>query len=506
MTTTTLAQARAALSPYTQNGQCSDNAEVRIKINEAGSRIHAMGDWLGLIKRYGVSVDQATGEFNVPESAESVIRFSELAPGLSHSETGTIITDDAYAFVFDYPSMTKFRQVSPRRFKILGPYPTAVDVMAKVKFSDAVLESDVLVVGDLNALKLMLLALFNEENNGFELAAAQIAKCQEYLTTKTRLAVDAARKTQYESILSAAAYGTRGHARAKLALKLTGGTRQDDHMICELLDEAESRIMSLTQFWESYLLKTNSGILSLPPEIESILMADFNNCPTTLNGPYAEFTHAGIGYREATYGARKNAAVIYRGRYALHTDLSEASTLQFLFYGSNSGVEVFIEGISPEGSYVSERVSLTGGQLVSTQNIYAQVDSISSDPRDGAISVLQGLQEVAYIWPYTQSSEVARYAVPSNEQCTESIIRVIGRAKHVPKVRDEQRMQIDNIDALCLMAGAIYLEQSGEHEKANLLEAKAITLFEQSMRNRHAGNKVLINKDPALSMKIRVGY
>ena len=502
----TLAQARTLLSPYVENGNCSNQTIVRLKINEAQTRIHSGGDFLGLVKRWGVTVDPTTGEFDVPSNAESIMRFSELAPGLAHSTTGTVITDDAYAFVFDYPSMTKFRQVSPRRFKILGPYPTAVDVMGKVKMVEATLESDVLVVQDISALKLMVMSLYNEETNGPELSKNQSDSCFEYLNKKTSIAVDAARRTSYESILSAAAQGTRGYNRCKLALGLTGGLRQDDHMVCELVDQAESRVMANVQYWEEYLLKCSGGIFSTPPEIESILMADFNNCPTTLRGPHAEFITSGIGYREKVYGATPGISVIDRGESALHTDLTGPSKLRFYFYGTNAGVVVSIEGISTEGAYISERVSLSGGQLTETVNTYAQVNWISCDPRDGAISVLQDDNEVAYIWPYTQSSTVHRYAVPSNVNCTQNIIRIIGRARHIPKVRDEQRMQIQNDQVITLMGAAITLERSGDLEKSVALEAKSIRLYEQQMLNKNAGRQVQLNMPRSSAMRIRVGY
>lgn len=502
----TLALARQLLAPYVENGNCSNTTIVRLKINEAQNRIHSGGDFLGLVKRWGVTIDQTNGEFNVPADAESIMRFSELAPGLSHSIAGVIIAEDASAFTFDYPSMTKFRQVAPRRFKILGPYPLAVDVMGKVKMTDATTETAVLVVQDISALKLMVLSLYNEETNGPEMAKAQATSCFDYLTKKTALAVDAARKTCYETILAGAAQGTRGYHRAKLALGLFGGIRQEDHMLCELLDQAEGRIMSNVQYWEEYLLKCNSGVFALPPEIESILMADFNNCPTTIRGCYSEFITSGLGFREKIYGASQGVSVIDRGESALHTDLTAPSKLGFYFYGTNAGVVVSVAGISLDGASISDVISISGGQLANTVNTYAQVDSIICDPRDGAISVLQGDNEVAYLWPYTQSSAVRRYAVPSSADCRQNIIRIIGRARHIPKVRDEQKMQITNDQVTTLMSAAIFQERSGGFEQSAILESKSIKLYEQHMLNKNAGRQIQLNMPRSTSMRIRVGY
>jgi hypothetical protein len=57
-------------------------------------------------------------------------------------------------------------------------------------------------------------------------------------------------------------------------------------------------------------------------------------------------------------------------------------------------------------------------------------------------------------------------------------------------------MQVDNVQALVLMAGAIQLERAGKIQESEAYEAKALVLIEEEMRNKNAGNSVRIDRHP----------
>jgi hypothetical protein len=490
-----LQQARDYLAPYIENGRCSDETQVRTVINEAQRRLHSMGDWIGTVRRWGVTVN-TSGEFLMPTGAETVMRIAELAPGMAHSTQGVTVSSDAYAFVFDSPSLLRFSMIRPGVFKVLGPYPTAVDVMGKVAYRDAVFSPDILTITDRDALKLMVMGIWNENNNAPELANELIGKAAQHLATKTQVAVESAKSALFQNMLSTCAPGTRGYARAKVSLATTGGDRQTDAQMAEILDDAEKRIMCQTQFWHSYLCKAVGGYFAVPHEIESILRVDIDNIPTKLNGPTVEYIETGVGYREATYGGHKGAPVNYRGDFALQADLPYETTMTVRTSGTCRGVNVVIVGKNSSGEEVREVLSVDGGSVVSTSQTYADVTSITAAPRDGTISFTVDNLEVALLQPFETDSKRARYSIPSSDDCKERILRILGRARWIPKIRDEQRMQVDNTQALVLMAAAIQLERAGKFQESEAMEAKAIRLVEQEARNKNAGLSVTIDKHP----------
>jgi hypothetical protein len=402
-----------------------------------------------------------------------------------------------YAFVFDSPSLLRFTMIRPGRFKILGPYPTAVDVMAKVAYVDAVNSNDVLIIDDKDALKLMVLGLWRENNNAPELANDLIGKAQAHLDTKTSVAVESAKTALFQNMLSSCQPGTRGYARAKLSLASTGGDRTSDAQMAEILDDAEQRIMSQTQFWHSYLCKAVGGYFAVPHEIEAILRVDINNCPTHLYGPTAEYIETGVGYRESTYGPSKGVSVIYRGDFALQADMPYASQITIRSGGSSRGIKINLEGYGENGDRLYETITMNGSDVTTSANTYADITSITADPRDGELSFIVGTTEIAYIQAYETNSTRARYAIPSpSEGCEEQILRILGRARWIPKIRDEQRMQVDNVQALVLMAAAIQLERAGKIQESEAFEVKALRLVTEEMRNKNAGNSVRIDRHP----------
>jgi hypothetical protein len=140
---------------------------------------------------------------------------------------------------------------------------------------------------------------------------------------------------------------------------------------------------------------------------------------------------------------------------------------------------------------------MNGSSTALTQNMYADVTSIIADPRDGYLSFEIGGIEVAFIQAYEMDSKRARYAIPSSSSnCEPKILRILGRARWIPKLRDDQRMQVENVQALVLMAGAIQLERAGKIQESEAYELRALRLVTEEMRNKVAGNSVRIDRHP----------
>lgn len=485
-----LSTARTYLAPYIENGRCAETASVRTVINEAQRRLYSSGNFLGTVRRWGVTVD-SNGEFNAPSDCENVMRIAELATGLDYSSTGTVISADANAFLFDSPSLLRFTMIRPGRYKVLGPYPLAVDVMGKVEYKDAVSETDELIIDDRDALKMMVEGIWRENNNAPELAADLLGKAVAHLQNKTMLSVETSKGALYANQLLTAQLGSYGYCRAKASLAFSGGDRTDDARISMLVDDAEKRLMSRLSLWASYLFKVVGGVFSPPHELESVLRLSLDNCPTHINHPTHEFLEYGIGYREDTYGSHQTT---YRGDFALQTDMPSASRLAVYASGSNRGIHVTITGRAEDGTSLNEIVRLDGGGVAFTTKIYADVLSISAPPRDGVLSFIAGDVEVACMQAYETSSKRARYSIPSRPNCSTQIVRVLGRPRWIPKVREEQPMQIQNEQAITMMAAAIQLEQAGKFPESMAMEDRAVKLVNDELLHKNMAHGVRIDR------------
>ena len=273
----TLLTAKTSLARNIENGLCPTDSRVTDRINEAVARLHALGDWIGSVARYAVTVDPSTRCFSIPSALQNVSRAAACPSGLTHTTAGTLIADSEYAFVLESSPVLSLQQVSPSTFRVVGPVvPAAVDVMGKVKLTVASADNDLLAITDVYALKLMVLALFREENNQLEPAQALINQAVSHLKSKTDLAVAEARRALFTSLSAGIREGTLGYVRSKLALALSDGLRIDDHKLIEIAGEAERRLLQQGREWKSYLFTTASGILATPREIDVVLRIE--NC------------------------------------------------------------------------------------------------------------------------------------------------------------------------------------------------------------------------------------
>lgn len=489
----TLAQAKPFVGPYVSGGQCQNSSEAVVKINEAAARLWALGDWVGTIQRWAVTVDD-DGVFTVPADVYDTRRIAVLGEGIPHTPAGSMFMDDAYSLVFDSAGVLPVRQIGPGRFKVIGVIPDAVDIMCKARVKYASTETDILAIDDVYALKLAVQAIFNEESDQHQMSDALWEKAVAHLKSKTDGAVLAARRTKFTTVLSGAAQNTVGYARAKFAMATSDGLAVDDHKSISLINDAEEVLIPMTTPYVEGLFKTTSGILSLPPHMSSIYRIAIDNCPATLRSNWFEFVQSGLGYRESTRKNNRGESVIPRGESALHTDLPEPTKLSFLSQGDDRGVKVTITGVGVGGSYLTETITINAGDFIETANTYYDVKSITKDPSVSDILVIaSGGIEVAYLYAWQQDSTVKRYYIPSYASCKEQIIRVIAKPRFFPKTSDFQRLQVPYPYAVSLMAQGILLQRGGKIEEANALKSEAITYLETSMANEKIGEANVID-------------
>lgn len=282
---TTLAKARLLLAKYADNGVCSSDPRVTLRINEAQRRLYAVRSWIGVMAKAicAVTETEVNGAvqkaFIVPqgdsakEGADrfidfgfnSISRVSEYEPTPAEATSSQTVypyikTNSVQAFVNEsYGVLQVYPDpANPYRYVLVSPKEapgytetkdiTHVEVTGQLKFKPATLDTDILLIDDLDALKLMMLALWREENNQMDLAKTLEAKAIEHLSGKTDSSIELARKISYQSSINNYPYGTMGFVRSRLALDLKNGLRLDDAELIDLINKATDILVTKYNF------------------------------------------------------------------------------------------------------------------------------------------------------------------------------------------------------------------------------------------------------------------
>ena len=305
----TLLEAKAALSPFVDNGVCSTDSRVVARINEAQRRLHSARAWLGVLARYSVSV--VSGQFTLPAytgnistpagfGLESAIRVA------STTASAGFLTNTVQAFLTDTGDVLPLNFVPTssdfRTYAIEGTAPNRVEVTGKLNYVGAVADTDLLVIDDLDAIKLMILALYREENNQLEMAQALENKAIERLTTKTDRALEAARRINYQTRKANTIQNSLGDFRSKLALDLIDGLRVSDAELVDLINNAEEALFARGCWYgavENYRVNvTNTNEILLPNSIGTVLGVTMGNAPVSIFDRRYDFHENGPGYQE----------------------------------------------------------------------------------------------------------------------------------------------------------------------------------------------------------------
>ena len=324
----TLAQAKAALSIYVDNGVYPTDDRVIARINEAQRRLYSIRTWLGLLAKFSVPVSAtAPYVFNLPDYTGGAINsFGDFGLSTALRVSSTLaspgfLTNSEQAFLSDNTTLLKVNFVTGssnyRQYEISGvnPIPSFVEVTGKLQFQPATLPDDLLIIQDLDALRLMLLALWREQNGQLDVAQGFETKAVERLTTVLEKTLEGARRLSYQSKILVASPGTMGQVRARMALDIKDGLHTDDAMLFHVIDRAEEHLMTKGKWYgtvKQYTVDVSaSGEIYLPREVESVLFASFDSTRVDLFSREYDFHENGPGYRTANNTS--NLVLIDRG-------------------------------------------------------------------------------------------------------------------------------------------------------------------------------------------------
>jgi len=305
----TLSQAKSRLNTFIDNGICSSDERVILKINEAQRRLHAYRAWLGVLAKYFITPIQNT--FTLPAYSGNISTFAgfglESALLVNTTEvSGAQPINDVRAFVTPIGDLLDIVPTNTsstiRSYKILGEPVDKIEVTGKLNFIEAAGDTDLLVIDDLEALKLMLLAIYREENDQLESAQALEAKAVERLVIKTDRAVEAARRLNFQTRLSTEIEHSFGQMLSRLALDIEDGLRVFDSELADILNHAEENLFN-QGLWngtvEQYKVSIdNAGEIYLPHSIGAILGVSIEGRSVQVRDRMFEFHENGVGFQE----------------------------------------------------------------------------------------------------------------------------------------------------------------------------------------------------------------
>jgi hypothetical protein len=261
---------KSEIARVVDNGVPSTDARVIQRVNQAQRRLHAIRAWIGTLAKY--KVDVVTDIITLPHQLESIVRV-EKNTNTNLPSGNILLCDNAYVFIHDSGDLVPLNFVpigsvaNVIQFRIdssVTPVPTSIVVTGKKKMVDVVNDSDELIISDLEALKLMVLALYREENNQIDMATALQAKAVEHLAYKTDMAVEEARRLVYQAKLSTQATNTMGYVRAKLGLDLEFGIKLEDAKLFDLVNKAQDLLITKKRLLLSSLRYGVKDGLTLP--------------------------------------------------------------------------------------------------------------------------------------------------------------------------------------------------------------------------------------------------
>jgi len=324
----TLAEAKAALSTYVDNGVYPTDDRVISRINEAQRRLYAVRTWLGVLAKF--SLPLVNGVFTLPDYTGNITTVSGFGLSTIIRATSTtlpngFLTNTEQAFLSN--SETLLRVGKPitssnyRSYQVSGvsTLPQSVEVTGKLNFIPVASNTDLLVIQDLDALRLMLLALWREQNGQLDLAQAFEQKAIERLSLVLDETLEGARRLNYQSLITTTTEGTMGWMRARMALDLKDGLHTDDSALFHLIDKAEEYLLTRGSWYGSIrqfdIEVPESGEMYLPHDVESILFCSFNSERVNLFAREYDFHENGPGFR--TTANTNGLLVVDRGEDAV---------------------------------------------------------------------------------------------------------------------------------------------------------------------------------------------
>lgn len=191
-----------------------------------------------------------------------------------------------------------------RRYNYPGLAANAtVSVTGKKRYIPITQDSDILIVQNIEALKLIILGFERNENNAPDLGAQYIKQGMELLQAEVKNFIldpsnSMRRKANYENDLTNFNQGSFGWTRARIALEVPGALRLGKISITRILERAEERLIEKSIFrgtLKTYTAEVVGGHIYFPKDVMTVVGLDLDGHPIDIRSILSQYQENGPG-------------------------------------------------------------------------------------------------------------------------------------------------------------------------------------------------------------------
>lgn len=324
----TFGAAKSVLSLVVDNGTSPEDPRVMARTNEAQFMCLSAIDpttggplvAVGTMATYDIVADGDT--ITLPPELENAVEVEVLGTGKVRQGTDVrqgwydLVNQFTYvnpSSVHDNPLVDLFLvpdeddpTILRRKYQYPGlSHNATVRVTGMKRYRPITSDDDYLIIQNLRALKLGILAMEREENDTQEKAEYYRQKMVESLHAEVKRHLldpqnTAKRKAAYDADLVAFQQGTKGHSRAMMAHMIPNAMLLGKSEIDRLVDMAELRIVETGALFvgliEKFDAEVTDGRIFLPARVHSILAAARCGEPVDVRSMFFEYQANGPGF------------------------------------------------------------------------------------------------------------------------------------------------------------------------------------------------------------------
>lgn len=312
--------AKATLSLAVDNGIAPTDTRVLPRTNEAIAMLLSEGTWVGGLQTVDIVATGTDGdELLLPKEMENameveVLNGATVRAQIDVTQGWSMVNQFAYvdpAAAKDNPLVDLFLEpdadptILRRRYRYPGLQAGAtVRVTGAKRYVPITADGDYLIIQNLRAIKLAILAIEREENNAHEESEAFRQKALGLLQSEVKKHQldpnnSLRRKAEYEADLVTYQEGTFGHTRARLALTLQGGLMMGKGELTRLLEQSEMRLIDKGQWvgtLEEFKAEVQNGYTLFPNRVKAIIAANFDGSPLDIRSILFQYQENGPGF------------------------------------------------------------------------------------------------------------------------------------------------------------------------------------------------------------------
>jgi hypothetical protein len=390
-----------------------------------------------------------------------------------------------------------------------GDPPVRIRVTGKRRFLPIYNDTDFLILANLGALRLELLALDREDGNDFQ-GSAEFhkraldllqAEVKSYQLDPTRTSYRKAQCLEDEKSYDRAQLG---HVRARLALENVQFLRVGLRTITRAINTSQERLLSQGYWKDTVIYLTlrilGEGYVVPPPNVESLVVTHFKDLPLTMRNRWFE-SHESSSKK--TKRSQPIISCVDRGTGPTFFELKNPTSITC---GStvteSAGAGVWIYGYDHEGNLVmtSSNGQMVEGEFVpvnaTSHTLFSNIIRIQKTVTLGSVILWAYGQTLASIPPAVIYPKFRRWFVPGlGDQPLpfDTCVEVQAKLKYEPAWQPDDFLIVQNYPALKEMVFAVANEEAQKLDVAKVHEDKAIKILNDELRAHRSSATPTLN-------------